>query len=79
MQLGRLSSPPEPTDLVRVLNEAGGEAVMASLISPPPLHQETGSLLPEIAKVLSTGSVRSPRRTTGPLSRYSPGGTDTYP
>jgi len=43
MQLVRLSSPPGPSDLVGVLNEAGGERLVASLVSPfaptPPRDQ----------------------------------------
>ena len=75
-QLGRLSSPLGPSDLMSVLNEAEGERLMASLLTHPPLprpetksatHDSPMPHLEEMVKLLSTGSVQSPRRTMGTL------------
>lgn len=55
MQLGRLSRPPEPSDLVRVLNQAGGEwLIVSQLRSFAPYPDERPDLQPMIHLCYST-------------------------
>jgi hypothetical protein len=80
MQLGRPSSPPELTDLVRALNEAGGEALMASLVIPsaPTAPRDRVSAAENGQTTLYRISSISSQTKKSFISN-TPGGTDTYP